>query len=122
MNEKFWWYVALTISLVLIGTILFLWDKEIDHHEPALGQLTDSSAVEKYLKRNTATGESHILIPTGIFIQSLKFLNASDANITGYIWQKYGDDVPADISRDFIFPEQVSSGDTVKKRGVQAQK
>ena len=116
MSEKFWWYVALAICLVLIGTIYFLWHHEVNTYMPNPGEMFDRSGVENYLKGNKATGdatEPQIYVPTGIFIQSLKFVNTTDSNVTGYIWQKYSDDVPADISRGFIFPEQVSSGDTV---------
>ena len=54
-------------------------------------------------------------IKTGIFIQSLKFFNSTEVNLTGYIWQRYEDGLhdgikpgPGEIG--FILPEQVDSG------------
>lgn len=46
-------------------------------------------------------------------MQSLHFVTASDVNITGYVWQKYSNSVPEEVTRGFTLPEQVSSGDTV---------
>jgi len=43
-------------------------------------------------------GQEPYRIPTGLFIQSVAFITASDVNITGYIWQKY----PQDFSEDFV--------------------
>ncbi len=117
MTEKFWWYISLVISLILVGFIYFIWQHEVRHYEPAQDQLVNNSTVETYLENHTTVENSQIRIPTGIFIQSLKFVNASDANITGYIWQEYSDDVPEDISRGVIFPEQVSSSSTVNNEG-----
>ena len=58
---------------------------------------------------------STIRIPTGIFVQSLKFVSASEVNITGYIWQRYADNldpaiVPGVGQAGFVLPEQVDTG------------
>ena len=55
-----------------------------------------------------------IEIPTGIFLKSINFLNATDVNATGYIWQHFPADFP--YSKGVVFPEEVSSGNGVLKQ------
>lgn len=109
MSEKSWWFVALAICLASIGTICFIWYCEVSIYVPKPDQLADMPALENYLKKNATESSFHV--PTGIFIQSLEFVGANDANLTGYIWQKYDDDLHAKISRGFIFPERIRSAD-----------
>ena len=52
-----------------------------------------------------------IEIPTGVYLQSVSFLNATDVNATGYIWQHYP--VNFQYNKGIVFPEQVSSDDGV---------
>jgi hypothetical protein len=53
--------------------------------------------------------EKTIQIPTGVFIQYMKFVDASEIFIKGYVWQKYKKGIPSDISRGFTFPEAINS-------------
>ena len=48
-----------------------------------------------------------IRIPTGVFLQSASFLNATDVNANGYLWQLYPENFP--FKKGVVFPEQVSS-------------
>ncbi len=48
------------------------------------------------------------LIPTGVFVQSLQFNTANNVQVSGYVWQKYADNIPADITRGFVLPEAVA--------------
>lgn len=103
-------YLIVAICVGCIGFIGYRWYREITVYVPNAGQLPTQEAVD------TALDGSHpdrVLIPTGLFIQSVEFVSANDVNLTGYIWQKYRDDIPASVSRGFVFPEQVSSVDTV---------
>ena len=66
------------------------------------------------------------VIPTGVFIQSIFFLDANDVRINGHIWQKYPreylEDFPLDCKDNFpggcpndygvIFPEEIDSSNT----------
>lgn len=62
-------------------------------------------------------------VKTGIFIQSLKFFNSTEVNISGYIWQRYQRGLQESIMPDssqvgFILPEQVNSGSDIDPREV----
>lgn len=56
------------------------------------------------------------LIPTGFFIQSMAFVTPSDVNITGYVWQRYPEDYPANFGKGLIFPEEVDSNSTTLRK------
>ena len=106
------WYFVATFCLACIGVIGYLWYREITVYVPNPGQLPSQAAVDAALN----DGHPHpgrVRIPTGLFIQSVEFVKANDVNITGYIWQKYNDTIPADRPPGFSFPEEVMSADTV---------
>ena len=48
--------------------------------------------------------EDQVLVPTGIFLQSLEFSSANNVIVTGYIWQNYSG-IPDTVSKGFVFPE-----------------
>ena len=65
-------------------------------------------------------------VKTGIYIQSLKFFNSIEVNLSGYIWQRYQRGLQDHIKPDgsqvgFILPEQVNSGSDIEPREVYRQ-
>ena len=73
----------------------------------SIGSQLDVNCMEKEqedlsLQQNA---EMPLFIPTGVFIQSMEFSSANDVVVTGYVWQRYTNDVPSDITRGFIMPE-----------------
>jgi hypothetical protein len=44
-------------------------------------------------------------VPTGVFLQSFKFLDDHDVQLSGYVWQFYDAEIPADVTRGVVFPE-----------------
>lgn len=48
-----------------------------------------------------------IRIPTGVLLQSIEFLNANNVQVTGFVWQRYGPEVPASVARGYVLPEAV---------------
>lgn len=93
----------------------------IDHsYQPNLEQLANEAEIIPHLKKRGVSLKKSDAIPTGVFLQSLKFNNATEVNITGYIWQKYNKSVFANIPEDqdvpvgFILPEAVDSGDNIE--------
>jgi hypothetical protein len=113
MNGSRWQLLSYLICLASIAVITLQWSKEVADYAPHGEQLEDQVHVDEVLDAH-GDPEGRILIPTGVFVQSLAFVNADDVNMTGYIWQKYDGDVPESrLSRGFVLPEQVLSGDTV---------
>ena len=112
MSVKTRWLFVVALCAVCAGLIGYWWYREITEYVPNAGQVPSQAAVDAALD----DGRPHpgrIRIPTGVFIQSVEFVKANDVNVTGYVWQKYSDDIPAEVSRGFVFPEEVGSAETV---------
>ena len=130
MKHSTWWYLSAAVSSFLIVVLISLWVEMNDYTvEPT--QLINKEAVDAYLdtqvklnKDNAhSSTELPIKIKTGIFIQSLKFFNSTEVNLSGYIWQRYNDVEHKDIKLKkgevgFILPEQVNSGTDISPREV----
>jgi len=53
---------------------------------------------ESILNRTSVVNEERELeVPTGILIESLNFVSAHNVLFTGYIWQKFGNHIPASL-------------------------
>ncbi len=118
MNLERRWHYATALCALCVALIGYLWYREITLYLPNAGQVPTQAAVDAVLAEGGAPRD-RILIPTGVFVQSLDFVNANDVNVTGYVWQKYSDDIPAEIARGFSFPEEVGSADTVIREEYQ---
>ena len=63
--------------------------------------------VNAYLAKTVPPGVKPILIPTGVVVKSMEFLTGDNVQVTGFIWQKYGPDVPKDLDRGVVLAEGV---------------
>ncbi|MCP4215843.1 MAG: hypothetical protein GY765_14415 [bacterium] len=104
------WHLSILVSLLLCLGIGLIWNMDLTEgrqKENAGTKIFDHTELMDFLRENS-TGEP-ICIPTGVFIQSLEFASSNNVSLSGYIWQKYVDDLPKDISRAFILPEAIDS-------------
>ena len=115
-NLKVYWIISLVLSLIAAAVIGYKWDQVQRLHDYDTDVVRNPADLEKVLSsRDTVEfndPQKLIRIPTGYFIQSLAFVTPSDVNITGYLWQKYPEDLPADFKMGVIFPEEVNSAGT----------
>lgn len=90
------WQIALAISVLFVTEIGVLWYLNLN---PTAWETDGSVAIvsqevlNKFIRRQLETpaagpGEPLVTLPTGLLIQSLSFKNATDIQITGYLWQK----------------------------------
>jgi len=109
-NKKNWWILSIVVS-VLLGVILFYELYKEAHTEPPLNQITNPEKLHEYLEANWKTRHDPdaIILPTGIYLESLRFVNDSDVHLSGYVWQRRTDGIHDPLSEGFIFPEQVDS-------------
>ena len=121
MKNSTWWWLSAAVSIVLILVLVNLW-KQMNQFVVEPAQLVNEQATNEFLKKRWGSHvdakadhvEPTMKVKTGIFIQSLKFFNSTEVNVTGYIWQRYQDGVhdgikPAPGEVGFILPEQVDS-------------
>lgn len=118
ISERAIWSISGVVSLFLIFLLFELWvDKNQQENDPT--QLPDAASVQDYLEKNWP--DSNLQIKTGIFIQSLQFVGASDVELSGYVWQHYQDGIhdsikPAPGEVGFVLPESVNAaGDGVQE-------
>jgi hypothetical protein len=95
-------------GLVIIRYVVFNQASEDDRDSVSV---VDSSGLDAFVQSQriqAGKSEPPALVPTGIFLQSMKFTGPDEILITGYVWQKYAEDLPQKISRGFTFPDAIS--------------
>lgn len=69
--------------------------------------LLDKDCVNKYTRLFLSKNKQNIEIPTGLYLQTVKFSDSKSTNITGYIWQKY--DSKYYKKKGIVFPDAEKS-------------
>ena len=121
MKDSSWWWMSVAVSIVLIVVLVKFW-MQMNQYDFEPTQLVNEQTTNAYLQKNwedrVVEKASHIeptiKVKTGIFIQSLKFFNSNEVNLTGYIWQRYQNGLHSSIKPGpeevgFILPEQIGS-------------
>lgn len=113
------WAITATICIALVIIIANIWIDETNTFKISPQQITTQSEVDKYITIDAQDdpkklGEKYI-VPVGFFIQSMKFVNSSDVNLTGYIWHKYPLNFTNTLHQGFIFPEEVESNNAIAR-------
>lgn len=108
------WALSTTASSLLSVGICSVWYFSVSRSETHLPVtknailLMSNSTVQNFLESRPQPlnpKDVPVYIPTGVFLQSLEFLDSNNVFVTGYIWQKYSNNIPPDISREIIIPE-----------------
>jgi hypothetical protein len=104
--------VSALISLALLIALCVMWVRV--YTEPAASYhadtvLTTPDEVTRYLETYVPApdpgDEPLVFIPTGLYIESVQFKGPYDVVVSGYIWQRYADDLPYDVDKGFVMPE-----------------
>ncbi len=107
-NSKRWILIFFGSLMILIG-IGSIWGIALTYN-PAdkikgiriSDKATLQNAVKEYKDRSDKFHfEAPMFVPTGIFIDAVKFAGPSDVFLSGYVWQKYGADFPKDLDKEF---------------------
>jgi hypothetical protein len=102
-------WTAIVWSLTLVVALFFTWHVIVSAGRWVEEIGTPISSPEELAAYEAANPAPFTLlqyqIPTGVFLQSFEFLNANNVEMTGYVWQYYAPDVPAEITRGVVFPE-----------------
>ncbi|MFK5969512.1 MAG: cache domain-containing protein [Candidatus Marithrix sp.] len=109
-RRGFWEYIV-AFSIIIMGGIGFLW--YLAQTAP-FDEIADSTTIvdkvglERFLNIQTKQMSSKkpiYYVPTGIFIESMKFSGVNNIHLSGYVWQKYDDSIPDTITRGFALPQ-----------------
>jgi hypothetical protein len=106
------WIVSALISLACLIVLGGMWVGAYTAPptpDPADTVVTTPDEVTSYLDAYVPApelgGEPPVFIPTGLYIESVEFKGPYDVLVTGYIWQRYADDLPQDLDKGFVMPE-----------------
>lgn len=110
VHKKQWIFSAVS-SLLLLSGIGFIWGSYLAHYKLVR---KDVKEVLSYRKLEEAKKEyddicrNHNLqrprfLPTGIYVETIKFINPNEIELTGYVWQKYEKGKHDDLSRGIAF-------------------
>jgi hypothetical protein len=91
------WALSILSSVLFAGGVAFMWmlALKLDVHERTGGTVISDRAglarlVDQYTKECAERHAEHpIFVPTGVFLETARFIDPSDVQVTGYIWQKY---------------------------------
>lgn len=114
-EEKGLWQTSVVFTALCFIGIGAIWymvlrsspdEKTPEHYKPIRDEAGLQILKDEQSALATQSGtEQPIFIPTGVLIQSLEFISANNVTISGYVWQRYAADIPADIDRGFLMPE-----------------
>lgn len=115
-SDRSLWATAIFISILcIIGTcfIYYLSFQDSSFEEDLEVVILDRTGLEvalsNYFPLSKREEDFHegksTRVPTGIFIRSLKFLGSNELVVTGYIWQKFDDEISGEVLPGFVLPE-----------------
>ena len=117
-EKKHLWASSIFASVILIAKIGLVWNlalanrNYVSSRNLLLSQAEVTKAVATPIKTAIQAGkDAPVQIPTGIFLQSIDFTGPNEVFVTGYIWQKYANNVDPDIARGFLLPDAIDSND-----------
>jgi hypothetical protein len=100
--------VSLACLVVLVGTWVRVYTAP-PTPDPADTVVTTPEEVTRYLETLVPApepgSEPPIFIPTGLYVESMQFKGPYNVQVSGYVWQRYADDLPQDITEGVVLPE-----------------
>ena len=98
------WSLTFLLGLVLAWAAIATFNRQDAWHGTPVLNPAD---VDAYLAEHVPEEVDPILIPTGVLIKSLEFLNGDNVQVSGFVWQKYGPEIPEDLVRGVVLAEGV---------------
>jgi len=107
-REPALWIAVFLVSLVLaigVGAIRRVTFNQVSEEDVSVAKIQDRSALASFLHSQTSERPSLRTLPTGIYVESVKFTTPREVMVTGYVWQKFaaGETVPE--RPQFLLPD-----------------
>jgi hypothetical protein len=118
-HRKSLWSLSISTGLLLAIGIGYTWYISLANqsfYTAEMIKINDRAGLVSFLdeyiqKTQTSDQPAIISIPTGIFIQTMKFEDANNVFVTGYIWQKFTKGVHDGFAQGFLMPEAITATD-----------
>ena len=106
------WTTAGLLTFVFAAGINVIWEVTSQYDSSRHRQLTEISSQREALAvqhKVSALSRQHtsrepLFIPTGVYIESLKFTSPNDILLIGSVWQKFDLEKHSDVIRGVLFP------------------
>lgn len=112
LTRRIYWTISFAITLLIWGILAkhLLFVNQTYQRDNF--QLFDQETTDNYLKgfwesAHRRADQIPISVPTGIFVQSISWLDANSFLVSGYLWQHYANADGRALSHGFILPEAV---------------
>ena len=107
------WTVALLVALLFTWRVIERSHRWEDH----VGTIvTSPQELDAFVDAHPdAFAAYDYRVPTGIFLQSFEFLNTNNVEMSGFVWQTYGPEIPDRVMRGIVLPEAVEEAYEAKE-------
>ncbi|MDJ0574742.1 MAG: hypothetical protein QNJ65_06195 [Xenococcaceae cyanobacterium MO_234.B1] len=114
------WILSVSTALLLAIAIGYIWYSSLTgesyRNAAEIVEVNNPAGLQSFLDEYTQTVKQSnqtvpIYIPTGIFLQTLKFEAANNVFVSGYLWQKYNRKKHAQVAQGFMMPEAITATD-----------
>jgi hypothetical protein len=106
------WILSALVSLACLAVLVGVWVRVYTAPpapDPADTVVTTPDEATRYLEALVPApgpgSEPPVFIPTGLYIESVQFKGPYNVQVSGYVWQRYADDLPRGIDKGFAMPE-----------------
>jgi hypothetical protein len=97
------WTLALLVALSFTWHVIIVSNRWVNSIGTPIGS---PQALEAFQAAYPASFEGYdYFVPTGVLLQSFEFLNANNVEMSGFVWQEYGPEIPDHVLRGVVFPE-----------------
>ena len=106
-------------TIALVAALLFTWQVIARSHrwEDHVGTIvTSPQELDAFVNAHADSFAAYdYRVPTGIFLQSFEFLDTNNVEISGFVWQTYGPEIPDHILRGVVLPEALDEAYQVEE-------
>ncbi|MGH2618456.1 MAG: hypothetical protein ACRDJC_24765 [Thermomicrobiales bacterium] len=97
------WSATLVLALLFTLRVIAIGDRWHDDFGTPVHSLQDLDAF--IAAHADAFAAYDYQVPTGVYLQSFEFLNANNVEMSGFVWQEYGPEIPDHVVRGVALPE-----------------
>ncbi|QIS12551.1 hypothetical protein [Nocardia arthritidis] len=102
------WLASAAISLCFTAITVHTWIDAADHSTPITSRgvtVPNAAAANRVIAKRFAARRPVYLIPTGVLLHSIEFVNSNNVKVTGHIWQRIPPSLPDEVARGVMLPE-----------------
>lgn len=105
------WSISFIFSIALLVVTFVIMHEFTNKYMPDASQITNEQEVLAYLEntwfKDNPKDNPALLVPTGVYIKSVYFVNSYTPHIAGFIWQKYDKQTMHIEKKGIVFAEGV---------------